>query len=111
MSGWHTKASIGQRIYNTIYTYDRFMIRSEERRGRKIVDSDEENVDDNNQQFVRSNGAPRCGIALHFVPTKKRSKKRDGADTQYLLQGKCKVYRNKTKHVCSYFSETDAAKN
>ena len=61
--------------------------------------------------FVQINGAPRCGITLHITPTKKRRKKRDGAENKYLLQGKCKVFYKKTTHVCSESADRDAVKN
>ena len=95
-------------IYNT---YDRFMMWSAEGRRRTIVESDEETFDDNNPLFGRINGAPRCGIDQRVEPTKKMRKKRDGTETQYLLQGECKVYRKKTTHVCSDGADTDAVKN
>ena len=63
-------------------TYDRFMIRSAEGRRRTIVDSDDETIFDDNPLFGRINGAPRCGIALHVTPTKKRRKKRIGPETR-----------------------------
>ena len=91
-------------------TYDRFMMRSAERRKRNIVDSDDKTFGDDNPLFGRINGAPRCGIALHVTPTKKRRKKRDGKETQNLLQGECKVCRKKTTHVCSDCADTDAVK-
>ena len=69
-------------------TYDRFMMRSAEGRRRNIVDSDDENFDDDKPLFGRINGATRFGIALHVTPTKNRRKKRDWKETQYLLQGK-----------------------
>ena len=72
-------------------TYDRFMMRSAEGRRRAISDSDDETVNDDNPLFGRVNGSPRCEIALYVATTKKRKKKRYGTDTQYLLQGKCKV--------------------
>ena len=81
-------------------TYDKFTIQSSEGRRRNIVDSDDENFDDDNPLFGRINGAPRCGIALHVTPTNKRRKNRDGTETQYLIQGKCKVYQKKTTNVC-----------
>ena len=65
-----------------------FMIWDVEGRRRTIVDSDDKTVDDNNPLFGRINGDPRCGIALHVAPTKKRRKKRYVTETQYLLQGK-----------------------
>ena len=71
-------------------TYNRFMIRPAEGRKRKIVESDNDYIDDENPLFGRINGAPRCGIALHVTPTNNRRRKRDGAETQYLLQGACK---------------------
>ena len=92
-------------------TYYRFMIRSAEGRIRTIVESDDETFDDDNPLFGRINGAPRCGISLHVTPTKKRNKKRYGTETQYLLQGECKVFRNNTTHVCSDCADTDAVKN
>ena len=46
-------------------------MRSAEGRRRTIVNSDDENFDDDNQLFDRINGAPRCGIALHVTPTNK----------------------------------------
>ena len=58
------------------------MIRSAERRRRKIDDSDEKTVDDDNPLFGRINGAPRCGIAPHVTPTMKSRNKRDGKETQ-----------------------------
>ena len=62
--------------------YNRFIISHSEGRRRKIVDSDDDYVDDKNPLFVWINGAPRCGIAQHFTHTKKRRKKRDGTETQ-----------------------------
>ena len=59
-------------------TYDRFMMQSEEGRRRNIVDSDDETFDYDNPLFGRINYAPRCVIALHVTPTKKRRKKMDG---------------------------------
>ena len=75
-------------IYNT---YDRFMMQSAEGRRRNVVESDDETFDNYNPLFGRINGAPRRGIYLHVTPTKKRRKKRDVTETQYLLQGECKV--------------------
>ena len=72
-------------------TYDRFMMRSAEGGRRTIVDYDDGTFDDDNPLFDQINCAPRCGIDLHVTPTKKRRKKRDGTETQYLLQGECKV--------------------
>ena len=95
-------------IYNT---YDRFMMRSAEGRRRNIVDSDDETFDDDNPLFERTNGAPICGIYLHVTPTKKRMKKSYGTETQYLLQGECKLCQKKTTHVCSDCADTDAVKN
>ena len=92
-------------------TYDRFMMQSAEGRRRNIVDSDDETFDDDNPLFGRINGAPRYGIALHVTPTKKRRKKRDRTETQYLLQGECKVCRKKTTHVCLDCADTGAIKN
>ena len=92
-------------------TYYRFMIRRTEGRIRIIVNSDDDYVDDNNQLFDRINGNPRCRISLHATPTKNRRKKRDGKETQYLLQGKCKVFRKKTTHVCLECAETYAVRN
>ena len=68
-------------------TYNRFMIRRTERGGRTVVDSDDDYVDDENPLFGRIYGAPICGIALHVTPTNNSRKKRDGSDSQYLLQG------------------------
>ena len=73
-------------------TYDRFMMWSSEGRRRNIVYSDDETFDDDNPLFGRINGAPRCGIVLHVTPTKKRRKKRDGIETQYLIQDECKFF-------------------
>ena len=92
-------------------TYDRFIMRSTEGRRRTIVDSDDKTFDDDNPLFGRINGAPICGIDLHVTPTKKRGKKRDETETQYSLQGECKVFRTKTTHVCSDCADTDAVKN
>ena len=65
------------------------------------VDSDDDYIYDKNSLFGRINGAPRCGIALHVTPTKNRISNRDGAKTQYLIQGECNVFRNNTTYVCS----------
>ena len=92
-------------------TYDRFMIRSAEGRRRDIVDSDDETFNDDNPLFGRINGAPICEISLHVTPTKKRINKRDGTETQYLLQGECKVCWKRTTHVCSDCADTNAIKN
>ena len=37
-------------------------------------------------------------------------KKRDGKETQYFLQGECKVFRKKTTHVCSYCADINTVK-
>ena len=95
-------------IYNT---YDRLMMRSAEVRRRNIADSDDKTFDDDNPLFGRINGAPRCGVALNVTPTNKRRNKRYGTETQYLLQGECKVFRKKTTHVCSDCEDTNAVKN
>ena len=92
-------------------TYDRFMMRSADRRGRNIVDSDEKTFDDKHPMFGRINGDPRCGIALHVTPTKNMRKKRYWTETQYLLQGECKVCCKKTTHVCSDCTDTNVVKN
>ena len=81
-------------------TYDRLMMRIEEGTRRNIVDSDDKTFDDNNPLFGRINGATRCVIVIHMIPTNKRRKKRDGTETQYLIQGECKVFQKKTTHVC-----------
>ena len=70
-------------------TYDRFMMQSVEKRRGTISESEDETFDDDNPLFGRINGAPRRGIALHVTPTKERSNKRDGKETQQLLQGEC----------------------
>ena len=77
----------------------------------KIVDSDEKTIDYNNPLFGTINGSPRCRIDLNVTPTKKRSKKKDGTENQYLLQGECKVYRKKTTHVCLDCADIYAVKN
>ena len=92
-------------------TYNRFMMRSAEGRRRNSVDSDDENFDDGNPLFGRINGAPICGIYLHATLTNKSRKKRDGTETQYLLQVKCKVFRKKTTHVCLDCADNYAVKN
>ena len=92
-------------------TYDRFMVQHAEGRRRKIVDSDDDYVDDENLLFGRINGAPRCVVGPHATPTKNRRKNMDGTETQYLLQGECKVCRKKTTHVCLDYADTDAVKN
>ena len=63
-------------------TYDRFMILSAEGRRSTIVDFDDQTVDYDNQLAGRINAAPRCGIALHVIPTKNIWKEIDGKDTQ-----------------------------
>ena len=86
-------------------------MRSAEGGIRNIVDYDDKTFDDDSPLFGRINGAPRCGISTHVTPTKKRRKKRDGTETQYFLQGECKVFQKKRTHVCSDFADTDAVKN
>ena len=86
-------------------------MRSAEGRRRKISDSDDGTLVDNNPLFGRTNGAPRCGIALHVAPTKKERKKRGRIETQYLLKGECKVCWKNTTHVCSDCADRDAVKN
>ena len=95
-------------MYNT---YNRFMMRSEDGRRRNIVDYDDKTFYYYNPLFVRINGVPRCVIYLHVTPTKNRRKKKDGTETQYLLQGESKVFRKKTTHVCSYCVDTNAVQN
>ena len=92
-------------------TYDSFMIRSLEGRRRIIVYSNDEIFGDDNPLFGRINSDPRYIISLHVTPTKKRSKKSDGTETQYLLQGDCKFCRKKTTLVCSDCVDTNAVKN
>ena len=84
---------------------------SAEGRRRPMFDSDDETFDDDNPLFGRINGDTRCVIALHLTPTKKRRKKRDGTETQYLLQSECKICWRKTTHVCLNFADTNAVKN
>ena len=84
--------------------------RAEEKR-RTIVDSDDDYINEENPLFGWSIGSCICRIALHVTPTKKTRKKMDGTETQYLLQGKCKVYRKKTRHVCSDCADKNAVKN
>jgi Transposase IS4 len=51
--------------------------------------------------FERASGGPRAGCFAHLTPTKKR-KRKDGVDTPYALQGRCKVCKmNVTTYVCS----------
>ena len=50
-------------------THDRFMIRNAEGMRRKIVDSDDDYVDDKNPLFVWIDGASRCVIPLHVTST------------------------------------------
>ena len=92
-------------------TYNSFMIRCAEGSKRIIVDSEDDYVDDENPLFGRINGDPRCVIYLHVTPTKKRSKNRYGTETQYFLQGKCKIFRKNTAHVCLECTDTDAVRN
>ena len=92
-------------------TYDRFMMRRAEGRRRTIVDSDDDYVDNDNPLFGRINGATICVISIHVTSTKKSRKNRDGKDTQYLLQAKCKVFRNNMTHVRSDCADTYAVKN
>ena len=66
-------------VYNT---QDRFMIWSAEYRRRTIVDSDDYYIDEENPLFGRINGAPRCGISLHVITTKKRRKNNYGTYNQ-----------------------------
>ena len=91
--------------------YDRLMMQRAEGRRKKIVDSDGNYVDEKKPIFGRINGDPRYGISLHTTPTKKSRKKRDGAETQYLLQGECKVFQKKTTRVCSDCADTDEVRN
>ena len=86
-------------------THDRSMMGSAEGGRRTIVDSDEKTFDDEKPLFGRINGAKRCVISIHVTPTKKRRNNSDGTETQYLLQGKCKVFQNNTTHVCSDCAE------
>ena len=72
-------------------TYNRFIIQRAEGSRTENVDSNDDYVDDENPPFGRINGAPRCEIALHAIPTKKRRSNRDGTENQYLLQGEYKV--------------------
>ena len=69
-------------------------------RRRTIIGYDDYYTNNENPLFGRTNGAPRCGITLHVTTTKKRRKKRYGTENKYLIQGKCKVFRKKTMHVC-----------
>ena len=87
------------------------MINSAERRKRKIVDYDYDCIDDKKPMFGWINGATRCGIYLHVAPTNKRRNKRDGIETQYLLQGKCKVFCKEMTCVCSNCMDIDEVKN
>ena len=87
------------------------MIRSAEGRRRENVDDDDYYVDDDNPLFGRINGAPRCVVSLHVTPNKKRSKKRDGIETKYLITCECKVCRKKMTHMCLEYADTDAVKN
>ena len=87
------------------------MMRSAEGRRRTIVDSDGKTFDDENPLFGWINGAPRFVISIHVAPTNNRRKKRDVTETQYLLEGKCKIFRNNMTYVCSDCANIDAVKN
>ena len=77
-------AEIQYDLYNYLSVemidYNRFMIRRVEEMRSKIVDSDDDYVDDKNPLFGRINGVPICRIALHITPTKNSSNKRDRTD-------------------------------
>ena len=87
------------------------MICRVEGRRRTIFDSNDDYIDDENPVSGRINCDTRCEISLQVVPAKKIRKNRYGAETQYLLQGKCKVFRKKTTHVCLGCVDTDVVRN
>ena len=70
---------VEEMMYNT---YIRFMIQRIDGRRRKIIESNDDYVYEQNPLFVQINGDPVHGIALHVTPTKKISKERDGTETQ-----------------------------
>ena len=80
-------------------------------RRRTIVESDDDTFDDENPLFVLLNGDPICGIDLHAIPNKKKRKKRDVTENQYLLKGECKIFQKKTTHVFSDCVDTNTVKN
>jgi Transposase IS4 len=51
--------------------------------------------------FCRRTGAPRCGLSAHLTPTKRKKHLRDGTETSYSLQGRCRVCAAKTIFQCS----------
>jgi hypothetical protein len=46
-------------------------------------------------------GAARCGLDIHLTPTKRKRKNREGVETSFSFQGRCRVCGLKTKYECS----------
>jgi hypothetical protein len=51
--------------------------------------------------FHKHDGAPRCGIAAHLTPTKRKRKNQKGEIQNRNLQGRCRVCSMKTIYTCS----------
>lgn len=57
--------------------------------------------------FHKHDGAPRCGIAAHLTPTKRKRKNQKGELQNRNLQGRCRVCSMKTIYTCSLCVDDD----
>ena len=54
-------------------------------------------------------GAPRVGVAAHITPTKRRIVRKYDIITNFLMQGRCMEYKNKSIYLCSQCVDDKAA--
>jgi Transposase IS4 len=59
----------------------------------------------------KRNGLPRFGTAAHLTPTKRKRKRKDGSNTNYSFQGRCRVCSFKTMFECSLCKDNPETQN
>jgi hypothetical protein len=52
-------------------------------------------------KLITAKGHMWSGISAHNIPTKRKRKTKEGANTRYMQQGHCQVCGMKTTQVCS----------
>ena len=80
-------------------TYDRFMMRSAEEGRRNIVDSDDDNFDDDSPLFGRINGAPRYVISLHVTSLRRGGRKWMGQKLNTCFKASARS-AGRRRHMC-----------
>ena len=77
------------------------------RRRRRADDQGSVNTAGSPELFDRVTGNPRAGTSAHLTPTKRKKTSRDGLETAYALQGRCKVCKKLSTYACSLCMDDD----